>query len=339
MPITQQFIDELLAGAIAAERNDNTRFSLSPSIAIDVLQLARRAAPALPYPLPVLERPLVLFDLETTGTEVTSDRIWQIAGQVIEPTGPGRTFNWLVNPQRPLPPVVQELTGMTDARLADCPTFRELVATTDVWELFQGCDLGGYNQVNFDVPLLWEEFHRVGRTWNLADVKQVDVAVLFKLFERRRLADAVAKYAGPAAAAEFAEQAHEAQADIARTLDVFRRMRSAHPEVNVGLAELDRLSTETEHDGVKGRRLDLAGVLIRGTDGVVRFSHKKVRGVPLAADPGYARWILGADFSANTKQVVRDELRRLQEAERASQEQGAGGGRGDAETRSGERGA
>ena len=321
--MTAEYIKNWLVAAESARRNGNPRFDLATEDMVAVLQLAAEAAPSQPFPLPALERPLVVFDLETTGAEAATDRIVQLAGIVIEPDGHEREFNWLVNPGCPIPPGATAVHHVTDAMVAEAPTFRQLVATTDVWEIFQGCDLGGFNQTNFDVPLLWEEFRRAGKFWDLAGVKQVDVGVLFKLQERRRLSDAVAKYAGPDAAATFAGQAHDALADIRATLDVLRRMRARHPALLVSLAELDRLSVEQEQDGRTVRRVDLAGVLVRDAEGVVRFTHKKVRGVALRDDRGYAEWILRSDFSENTKQAVRDELRRIEEERRASLEDGA----------------
>lgn len=315
--LTRQYLENLLGvtRSAAAAGFPTVQFTVAEAEA--VLLLAQQAAPSLPAPLPRLERRLVVFDLETTGTDTATDRIIQIAGIVVQPGCLDTEFSHLVNPGRPIPAAVTELTGITDAMVADAPTFAQLVAD-GLWDEFQDCDLAGFNQLNFDVPLLWEEFHRCGRTWNLAGVRQIDVGVLFKELNRRRLTDAVARYSGAAAAATFATQAHEALADVRATLDVFRRMRGCHAEAGGTLDELHARCVAQTVDGQPVQRVDLAGVLVRGEDGVVRFTHKRVRGVPLGDDRGYAYWMLKGDFSENTKAAVREELRRLDEAARPS---------------------
>lgn len=310
--LTKQYLENLLCAARSQRVAGVPRTDVDVPEWEQILLLAQQAAPSLPGPLPRRERPLVCFDLETTGTEPATDRIIQIAGMIVEPDDRTTEFNQLVNPGRPIPPKVTELTGITDAMVATAPPFAE-EARRWVWDTFQGCDLLGFNSSNFDVPLLWEEFHRAGYAWNLFDVRQVDVGVLFKQLHRRRLLDAVAVYLGQKRAAAFELQAHDALADVRATLDVFRSLRGCHAEAGGTLDELHRLSTEQELDGQKVQRVDLAGVLVRDEAGDVRYTHKRVRGVKLGDGPGYARWLLGADFSANTKQAVRDELRRLQE--------------------------
>lgn len=266
--------------------------------------LALRGAPPPPVAPLGLQRPLVCFDLETTGTEVTADRIFQFACVRLEPDGTAREFSQRFNPGRPIPPRVTEFTGVGDADVAGCPRFAELAPVVREW--LDGADLAGFNVQNFDLPLLDAEFRRAGLQVALAGVPVLDACLLFKQLDPRNLLAAVRKYVGDAAADEFAGHAHEALADVRATLAVVEGQRRWHPELAaLDLPALAERSTAEKLDDAPVRRVDLAGLLVRGADGVVRYTHRRVRGVPVADDPGYARWLLRGDFPADTKDHLR----------------------------------
>lgn len=261
------------------------------------------------------ELPFVTFDLETTGLDTACDRIIQIGIQriTLDNTAPLRGFEpehvlykSPVNPQRPIPARVTEITGITDAMVATAPTFAAIAE--EVRKLIgDNCYIVGFNHLNFDIPVLWEEFHRCGIAWDVKLPLCIDVGNLFRKVEPRTLAALVKKLFGE----ELAE-AHDASADATATFRCLGAMAEKYPELtNLGASELAAFSKMDDLDGQPVERVDLAGLLVRDAQGVVRYTHKKVRGVALADDPGYAEWMLRGGFSENTKQAIIRELESL----------------------------
>lgn len=251
-----------------------------------------------------LERPLVAFDLETTGTDVGTDRIVALAAFRFEsPTAPGADpgvtrHAWLLNPTVPISAAATRMHGITNEQVKDCPTF-DAVAEA-VRDVFAGADLLGYNIRNFDVPLLWEELFRAGIKWDLTGARVIDPCVIFKRKEPRDLTAAVRKFDG----GEHKE-AHDATADALAAVAVLIGQRKHYHDVaGMDVAALAEFSANDEMDGEPVRRLDLAGHIVKTKDGVARFTAKKVRGKAVLDDEGYANWMLRNDFPQRTKQVI-----------------------------------
>jgi len=231
-----------------------------------------------------LKRPLVFFDLETTGAKVDEDRIVQIAAVKVYPEGHrdselGDTseINLLINPERPIPPEVIEIHGITDAMVKDAPTFKQ--AAADVASFFKNCDLAGYNVARFDIPLLINEFDRAGYAMRL-DFQIVDAMKIYFHYEPRDLASAVKYYTGE----EF-EDHHDALADVKATMAVLEgqfRKYDDLPEDPEGLWAHVR-----DPDAV-----DFAGKLKWEGDRVV-LTFGKNKGTSLQQlDTSYLSWML-----------------------------------------------
>ena len=135
-----------------------------------------------------ITKPLVVFDLETTGLDLVNDRIIQISYIKVMPSGEEKRENIFVNPGKPIPPLVQQLTGITDADVADAPSFKSLAASLTT--KFKGCDFAGFNSNHFDIPMLAEEFLRAGIDFDFSSCRLIDAQTIFHKMERRNLAAA-----------------------------------------------------------------------------------------------------------------------------------------------------
>jgi DNA polymerase-3 subunit epsilon len=266
-----------------------------------------------------LQKPLVIFDLETTGLDLVRDRIIQLSYIKVKPDGGEERVNLLINPERPIPAEVVQLTGITDADVADKPTFKQLAAK--LCETFTGCDFAGFNSNHFDIPLLAEEFLRAGIDFDFSRCRLVDAQTIFHKMERRNLAAAYKFYCGRKMEDDF--EAHRADQDTEATyrvlmgeLDKYAPGANEDPEKvienDIGkLAEFSKLNDNVDFAGrivwaeVNGQRTEV-------------FNFGKHKGKPvtdvLRIDPGYYSWILGGDFTYNTKQVLT--RIRLREAQR-----------------------
>lgn len=279
-----------------------------------------------------LTRPLVVFDLETTGLDLAKDRIIQISYIKIDVDGTETPVNYFVNPTMPIPPIVQELTHITDDMVKDAPTFKELAARLN--QEFTGCDFAGFNSNKFDIPLLAEEFLRAGIDFDFNKCRLIDASVIFRKMERRNLAAAYKFYTGRKMEDDF--QAHLADQDTAATwavlqgqLDMYAPGRQEEAERQLE-NDMDKLNEFCTADN---QTVDFAGRIawapVKGPDGkpllnadgsqrrqeVFNFGKYKDQPVVdvLRRDPGYFSWILGNDFTLNTKQVLtRIRLREFQ---------------------------
>ncbi len=250
-----------------------------------------------------LERPLIVFDIESTGVDVVADRIVSLAALKIIPEDFVRAAErieneWLFNPGRPIPAEVTAIHGIDDAKVKNCPIFGRMA--TEIHSFFSGADLCGFNLLNFDVPMLAEEFSRCGIDWKLDGVKIVDASEIFRRKEPRTLTAAVSKFCG-----REHEDAHDAMADIRATLDVLNGQRAFYPDIGeLNLAGLAAYSSSEEFKGKPARRLDLAGYLIADSDGIARYTLRKVRGIAVTDDTGFGEWMLRNSFPADTKRVL-----------------------------------
>lgn len=269
-----------------------------------------------------LIKPLVIFDLETTGLDLVKDRIIQISYIKVYPDGREERGNELVNPEKPIEPIITQLTGISDEDVKDKPTFKQLGAT--LAEKFTGCDFAGFNSNHFDIPLLAEEFLRAGIDFDFSKSKMIDAQTIFHKMERRNLAAAYKFYCGRKMEEDF--EAHRADQDTEATyrvlmgeLDKYAPGANEDPEKVLEndmtkLAEFSRTNNNVDFAGriVWGEMKDRNGKPLLDSDGNPKltevFNFGKHKGIPVAdvlhIDPGYYSWILAGDFTYNTKQVL-----------------------------------
>ena len=269
-----------------------------------------------------LTKPLVIFDLETTGLDLVKDRIIQISYIKVYPDGREERGNELVNPEKPIEPLITQLTGISNEDVKDKPTFKQLGAV--LAEKFTGCDFAGFNSNHFDIPLLAEEFLRAGVDFDFSKCKMIDAQTIFHKMERRNLAAAYKFYCGRKMEEDF--EAHRADQDTEATyrvlmgeLDKYAPGANEDPEkvlendINK-LAEFSRVNNNVDFAGriVWGEVKDRNGNPLLDEEGNPRmtevFNFGKHKGIPVAdvlhIDPGYYSWILSGDFTYNTKQVL-----------------------------------
>lgn len=249
-----------------------------------------------------LTRPICFLDIEGTGLDPATDRIVELAVVKVLPDGLRTEHVRRINPGIPIPAEATAVHGISDADVEGKPAFKQVAASLAA--LLADCDIGGYNCLNYDVPLLWEEFYRAGREWDLTDVRIIDVGNLFKKKEPRDLTAAVWFYCN-----RTHEGAHGALADTVAVADVFQGQLARYPDLSeMDLARLADFSRLDEQP-----RIDLAGTLVRDAEGFAVYTHRRVRGVRVVDDTGYASWMLRQQFSQNTLKHVSEELTRAYE--------------------------
>lgn len=269
-----------------------------------------------------LQKPLVIFDLETTGLDLVKDRVIQISYIKVFPDGKEERGNYLINPEKPIPSVVEELTGIKNEDVKDKPTFKQLAQTLN--QIFSGSDIAGYNSNHFDVPLLAEEFLRAGIDFDFSKCRMIDVQTIYHKMERRNLAAAYKFYCGRKMEEDF--QAHRADEDTEATyrvlqgqLEMYAPDKQEEPERILQndmqfLADFSKTNNNIDFAGriVWGEQKDRMGNTLVDKDGnpvmTEVFNFGKYKGEPVAQvlrrDPGYYSWILGGNFTYNTKQVL-----------------------------------
>lgn len=269
-----------------------------------------------------ITKPLVVFDLETTGLDLVNDRIIQISYIKVMPSGEEKRENIFVNPGKPIPPLVQQLTGITDADVADAPSFKSMAASLAT--KFKGCDFAGFNSNHFDIPMLAEEFLRAGIDFDFSSCRLIDAQTIFHKMERRNLAAAYKFYCGRKMEDDF--EAHRADQDTEATyrvlmgeLDKYSAENQTEPERQLAndmdvLAEFSKNNDNVDFAGriVWKEVTGADGKPVMGADGKPLrqevFNFGKRKGLPVAdvlkRDPGYFSWMLGGDFTYNTKQVL-----------------------------------
>jgi len=286
-----------------------------------------------------LKKPLVVFDLETTGLDLVKDRIIQISYIKVFPDGQEERVNYLVNPQCHINPIITQLTGIGDDDVADKPTFKQLAKT--LHDAFVGCDFAGYNSNHFDIPMLAEEFLKAGVDFDFSKCSLIDAQVIFHKLERRNLAAAYKFYCGRKMEDDF--EAHRADQDTEATyrvlmgeLDFYTEERQRElgedPEGRVlqndmkFLGDFSRVNNNIDFAGriVWGEAKDANGKTIVDKDGqplmTEYFNFGKYKGKVvsevLRSDSGYFAWIMGGDFTYDTKQVLtrirlREEMKKM----------------------------
>jgi DNA polymerase-3 subunit epsilon len=244
-----------------------------------------------------LDRPLVVFDLETTGIDVEKDRIVQIALIRVEPDGARDEWESLVNPECPIPAAATAIHGISDADVGDAPTFSQLRA--EIEQRLAGADLAGFNSVRFDQPLLEAELVRAGAQPDFQGVRHLDAMRIFHTMEPRNLSAALRFYCD----AELAG-AHGALADSRATLAVLDAQVGRYDEVPADVGELHRFCNPDE-----GKFVDRSRKFAFDDQGEAVFNFGKLRGTRMRdADRGYLEWMLNKDFSAEVKEILRAAL-------------------------------
>ena len=269
-----------------------------------------------------LQKPLVIFDLETTGLDLVKDRVIQISYIKVYPDGKEERGDELINPEKHIEPIITQLTGISDETVKDKPTFKQLAQT--LADKFAGSDFAGFNSNNFDIPLLAEEFLRAGIDFDFSKSKLIDACTIFRKMERRNLASAYKFYCGRKMEEDF--EAHRADQDTEATyrvlmgqLDKYAPGANEDPEKVLEndmqmLAEFSKMNKNVDFAGriVWGEVKDASGNPVLDEKGEPKmievFNFGKYKGMPvidvLKRDPGYYGWILQGDFTYNTKQVL-----------------------------------
>ena len=256
-----------------------------------------------------LTKPLVIFDLETTGLDLVKDRIIQLSYIKVYPDGHEERGDELINPECPIAPVITQLTGISNDDVMDKPTFKQLSAKLN--SVFTGSDIAGFNSNHFDVPLLAEEFLRAGIDFDFSKCRLIDAQTIFHKMERRNLAAAYKFYCGRKMEDDF--EAHRADQDTEATyrvlmgeLDKYAPGANEDPE-KVLENDMDKLAEFSKMND----NVDFAGRIVWAEVNGQRtevFNFGKHKGKPvsdvLRFDPGYYGWILNGDFTYNTKQVL-----------------------------------
>jgi len=244
-----------------------------------------------------LEKPIVFFDLETTGVQVAKDRIVEISILKVFPNGNKESKTWLVNPTIPIPEVTTAIHGISDEKIANEPTFDQLAV--EISELINNCDLAGFNSNKFDIPLLAEEFLRVGIDFSMENRKAVDIQNIFHKLEQRTLVAAYQFYCN-----KDLTNAHSAEADTTATFEVLLAQLDKYDELENDVNFLSEFSQRG------GKFSDMAGFVRFNDKGEEVLSFGKYRDVTLAQiwkdNPGYFSWINQADFPLYTKNVMKN---------------------------------
>lgn len=254
-----------------------------------------------------LKRPLVTLDIEGTGLDTSKDRIVSVALVKLDPGHLRVTLYREFNPGRPIPPKVENIIGFSDTSVQHLPAFEK--SAQELFDFLLGCDLAGYNLLNYDIPLLVEEFHRTGLDFSIDGRAIIDAGNIFKKKEARTLEAAVEFYTG-----QKFDRAHHALHDADATLAVLEGQLTRYPDLlamdAAQLAEFSRFD----------RRLDLAGKILIDQDGDPIYNLGNNRGQKVKDDVSFACWMLGKDFPRQTLKVLSGYLDQLEREEAETRE-------------------
>ncbi|RNC86782.1 MAG: 3'-5' exonuclease [Winogradskyella sp.] len=241
-----------------------------------------------------LNKPICFFDLETTGINISKDRIVEISILKVYPNGKEETYTKRVNPTIPIPPEVTAVHGISDADVAEAPTFKELAK--EIYNLIKDSDLGGFNSNRFDIPLLAEEMLRADVDFDMKNRQSVDVQTIFHKMEKRTLSAAYKFYCD-----KNLDDAHSAEADTKATYEVLKAQLDRYDDLENSTNFLAEFSSRKKF-------ADFAGFIAYNKYGEECFSFGKHKGKRvldiLEQEPGYFGWLLNADFPLYTKKVL-----------------------------------
>lgn len=246
-----------------------------------------------------LSRPLAFIDLETTGVNISIDRIIEIAIVKINPDGTKQVKRKLINPLMPIPKGSSDIHGITDEMVKDAPSFKQVA--NEIKQFIEQCDLGGYNSNRFDIPMLIEEFLRVGIEFSVDGKKLVDVQKVFHMMEQRTLSAAYKFYCQ-----KNLDGAHSAETDATATWEVLEAQVERYPQIGNTVESIVKFTGEDDI-------VDFARRFIK-ENGVEVFNFGKHKGKTvvqvLREEPQYYDWMMKGDFPMNTKQKLTEILNR-----------------------------
>lgn len=241
-----------------------------------------------------LRRPLAFIDLETTGINVSADRIVEISVLKLNPNGNEEWLTTRINPEMPIPPKSSAIHGITDKDIADSPTFKEIAKKLAAF--LEGTDLAGYNAIKFDIPVLAEEFLRANIDFNFLKRKYVDVQVIFHKKEQRTLSAAYQFYCN-----KDLENAHSSEADTEATFEVLKAQLDRYKDLE---NDVEKLADYSSYNNL----VDFAGRIIYDENGVETFNFGKHKGRPVEIvfkeEPSYYSWMMNGDFPLYTKKIL-----------------------------------
>lgn len=246
-----------------------------------------------------LTRPIAFIDLETTGVNVSNDRIVEIAIIKIMPDGTKQVKRKLINPLIPIPSGASDVHGITDEMVKDAPSFKQVA--NEIKQFMDSCDMGGYNSNRFDVPMLMEEFLRAGVSFSVEGRKLVDVQKVFHMMEQRTLGAAYKFYCN-----KTLDGAHSAEVDATATWEVLEAQIERYPQIGDTVESIVKFTGEDDI-------VDFARRFVK-ENGVEVFNFGKHKGKPvtqvLKEEPQYYDWMMKGDFAMNTKQKLTEILNR-----------------------------
>ncbi|HEX7494325.1 MAG TPA: 3'-5' exonuclease [Bacteroidales bacterium] len=241
-----------------------------------------------------LKRPIAFIDLETTGINVSTDRIVELSVLKVSPNGKEEWMSTRVNPEMAIPPKTTAIHGIKDEDVAKSPTFKAI--GRNLAAFLEGCDLAGYNAIKFDIPVLAEEFLRVNIDFNFRKRRYVDVQVIFHKKEQRTLSAAYQFYCKKELAG-----AHGSKADTAATYEVLKSQLDRYNDLENDVEKLADFSSFNSN-------VDFAGRIILDENGVEVFNFGKHKGKPVEVvfneEPAYYSWMMNGEFPLYTKKVL-----------------------------------
>ena len=244
-------------------------------------------------------KPIVFFDLETTGVDVSKDRIVEIAVTKMDNNGIIESKTMKLNPTIPIPNASSEIHRIFDKDVVGCPTFKQI--SKSLLEFFEGCDIGGYNIKDYDVPLLANEFARCGLLFEIKTRQVLDVYRIVKKINSSSLSKMYEKYTG-----KILENAHSAEADNFATFEVMKAMIEQHPELPNNVDSL------TNYIGYDASEFDPGRKFRWDVEGNLTWNFTKSKGNRVTSDKGLINWFFAQDFvGENSKMMLREYLKRI----------------------------
>jgi DNA polymerase III subunit epsilon len=241
-----------------------------------------------------LKRPLAFIDLETTGLNVSTDRIVELSVLKISPNGKEEWMSQRINPEMPIPAKCSAIHGIKDEDVAGAPTFKEVAKNLATF--LEGCDLAGYNAIKFDIPVLAEEFLRANIDFNFKKRRYIDVQIIFHKKEQRTLTAAYLFYCR-----KELEGAHGSKADTAATFEVLKSQLDKYPDLE---NDVEKLADYSSYNTI----VDFAGRIILDENGIEIFNFGKHKGKSVELvfneEPAYYSWMMNGDFPLYTKKVL-----------------------------------
>ncbi len=253
-----------------------------------------------------LSKPIAFFDLETTGTSITQDRIVEISIVKVHPNGDTEKKTRKINPTIPIPAESSKIHGIYDKDVENEPTFKQVAKS--MADFLTGCDLGGYNLVKFDIPVLMEEFLRADIDFSLDKCRVIDAQKIFYLMEPRTLTAAYKFYCD-----KSLENAHSAEADTIATYEVLKAQLDKYQDVAIKDREGNEIvpiknDMDALHQLTLSNFADLAGRLIYNDQKQICFNFGKHKNKPVSdvfkREPAYYDWMMKGDFPLQTKKVL-----------------------------------